>query len=282
MKIIFSRKGFDSGSGGSPSPIFSDGRMLSLPIPDKKSVIAYEDIVWDNYNVGEIVESMTKGKIASNYRAHLDPDINKASISRHKDWQPVFGQVGGSQGHLSKQGVGAGDLFLFFGLFQDVIVENGKVNLNSKSSPKHIIWGWFQVETSIAVDKIDRSKFEWAIYHPHFHRKPEKSNTIYFATKVLDIPGLDGENISGAGIFPRFLNKLQLTASASRPSVWKLPLWMFPTNEASALSYHRNLERWKKRDGYALLQTVGRGQEFVFNNLHHPEAMQWVSSLFAK
>ena len=280
MKIIFSRKGFDSGSGGLPSPVFSDGRMLSLPIPDKSSVIAYKDIVWDNYNVGEIVESITKGKIASTYRAHLDPDLHKASISRHKDWQPIFGQVGASQGHLKKQGVGAGDLFLFFGLFQDAIIDNGKVKLNPKSSPKHIIWGWFQVETSIAVDKIERSRFEWAVYHPHFHRKPDKSNTIYLAKRTLDIPELEGKNIRGAGVFPRFSSKLQLTAFESRLSVWKLPLWMFPTGETSTLSYHRNLKRWKKRDGYALLQTVGRGQEFVFNCSHHPEAIQWVSNLF--
>ena len=280
MKIIFSRKGFDSGSGGSPSPIFSDGRMLSLPIPDTKSVIAYQDIVWDNYNVGEIVASITKGKIASIYHAHLDPDLDQASILRHQNWQPIFGQVGASQGHLKKQRVGTGDLFLFFGLFQGAIVDNGKVKLNPKSWPKHIIWGWFQIETSIAVDKIDRSRFEWAVYHPHFHRKPDKSNTIYLAKKTLAIPGLGGENISGAGVFSRFSSKLQLTASESRLSVWKLPLWMFPTSKASTLSYHGNLERWEKRDGYVLLQTVGRGQEFVFDCSRHPEAMQWVSNLF--
>ncbi len=32
-KLILSRKGFDSASGGCPSPIFPDGTMFSLPIP---------------------------------------------------------------------------------------------------------------------------------------------------------------------------------------------------------------------------------------------------------
>lgn len=282
MKIIFSRKGFDTGSGGSPSPIFSDGKILSLPIPDKQSLIAYRDIIWNNYNVGEIVESMTQGKIKSNYRAHLDPDINSESILRHKNWQPIFGQVGSSQGHLRNQGVGSGDLFLFFGLFQDAIVDGGKVKLNSKSSPKHIIWGWFQVERSIAVDEADLSQFEWATYHPHFHRKPDRSNTVYLAKRNLDIRGLDRKNISGAGGFSRFSSKLQLTACGERASVWKLPLWMMPTDEVSELSYHRDLKRWNRRNGYALLQTVGRGQEFVLNCSHSSEAMQWVSSLFSK
>ena len=33
MKVILSRKGFDSSNGGCPSPILSDGTLLSLPIP---------------------------------------------------------------------------------------------------------------------------------------------------------------------------------------------------------------------------------------------------------
>lgn len=33
MKIILSRKGFDSANGGIVSPIFEDGTMISFPIP---------------------------------------------------------------------------------------------------------------------------------------------------------------------------------------------------------------------------------------------------------
>ena len=281
MKVIFSRKGFDSGSGGTPSPIFSDGRMLSLPIPDKNSVITYNDITWENYNVGKIVESITNGKIASNYHAHLDPDLNIASIPRHQDWQPLFGQVGSAQGHLRNQMVGTGDLLLFFGLFQDAIIENDKVKLKPKSPPKHVIWGWFQIEKSLVVDEINRSRYKWALYHPHFHRKTDKSNTLYFANRNLDIPGLAGKNICGAGIFSRFSNKLQLTANEKRISEWKLPLWMFPTDKASALTYHGNLKRWGKFNDFALLQTVGRGQEFVLECLHHQEAIRWLSQLLS-
>lgn len=43
MKIIMSRKGFDSGYGGVASPIFSDRSMVSLPIPARWSVKSYED-----------------------------------------------------------------------------------------------------------------------------------------------------------------------------------------------------------------------------------------------
>jgi hypothetical protein len=82
MKIILSRKGFDSASGGFPSPIFPDGRMLSLPIPDKQSKIKYKNISWFEHNLGDIVSSLTNAKIRSDYNAHLDPDLNSSSLKR--------------------------------------------------------------------------------------------------------------------------------------------------------------------------------------------------------
>lgn len=280
MRIIFSRKGFDSSSGGIPSPIFPDGRMLSLPIPDKHSPIAYKDIAWNEYNVGAIVSSLTNGKIPPHYRAHLDPDLNKDSLPRPNEWQPIFGQIGASQGHLRKQGISPGDLFIFFGLFQGTVVNNGNVRLNANSLPKHVVWGWFQVNTSVSVDKCDRNKLAWATYHPHFHRPAEKSNTVYFAKEILDIPGLEPQSINGAGIFPYFSNRLQLTAPGSRPSLWKLPRWMYPPHEASALSYHRDLKRWEKEGDYVLLKTVGRGQEFALDCSYYPDAIKWLINLF--
>ena len=44
MKIILSRKGFDSEYGGYPSPILPNGQMISLPIPDQKDDIKYSDV----------------------------------------------------------------------------------------------------------------------------------------------------------------------------------------------------------------------------------------------
>ena len=35
MRIVLSRKGFDSAAGGAPSPVLKDKTMLSLPIPEK-------------------------------------------------------------------------------------------------------------------------------------------------------------------------------------------------------------------------------------------------------
>jgi hypothetical protein len=119
MKIIFSRKGFDSASGGLPSPILPDGRMLSLPIPDKRSPISYSDIGWHEYNLGTLVSELTNGRIHASDAAHLDPDLLQGSLVRHASWVPIFGQTGAAQGHLRKTGVEQGDVFLFFGLFRE-------------------------------------------------------------------------------------------------------------------------------------------------------------------
>ena len=37
MKVILSRKGFDSANGGIVSPILEDGTMISFPIPSNDS-----------------------------------------------------------------------------------------------------------------------------------------------------------------------------------------------------------------------------------------------------
>lgn len=47
MKIILSRKGFDSENGGYPSPIMPDGRLISLPIPSWDDN-CYSDLILDN------------------------------------------------------------------------------------------------------------------------------------------------------------------------------------------------------------------------------------------
>ena len=47
MKVILSRKGFDSANGGIPSPILPDGTLLSLPIPSELDrEIKFSDIYY--------------------------------------------------------------------------------------------------------------------------------------------------------------------------------------------------------------------------------------------
>ena len=100
MKLIFSRKGFDSSAGGVPSPIFPDGRMVSLPIPDDRSKVTYTDISFNGVSLGPIVAQLTGGRISAHSPAHIDPDLVKNSLPRLAGWRPIFGQTGPAQGHL--------------------------------------------------------------------------------------------------------------------------------------------------------------------------------------
>jgi Nucleotide modification associated domain 3 len=104
MKVVFSRKGFDSAAGKAPSPIIG-GEPISLPIPTKgRSETSYVMM-----GLGKIVERITKGRIGAGDLCHEDP------MFLNGRW--AFGQRGRAQSHLEKNDVGVGDVFLFFGLF---------------------------------------------------------------------------------------------------------------------------------------------------------------------
>jgi hypothetical protein len=277
MKIIFSRKGFDSSSGGAPSPIFPDGRILSLPIPDKQSPICYNDIRWDEYSLGTIVSQLTNGKIRGSYRAHLDPDLRREGMPRFGNWKPVLGQTGAAQSHLRNYSINTGDVFLFFGLFQEVHLKGEMIVWNKQSMPRHILWGWLQVGEVIQVDRCNKTEYGWAGYHPHFHRTSEKNNTLYIAQQYLSLPGNAIAIQSGAGVFQRYTRALQLTApSATRTTEWELPTWIFPKNGRLPLSYHKNMTRWQTLGQTSRLKVVSRGQEFVLDCSYYPEAIEWL------
>ena len=58
MKVIISRKGFDSGYGGMPSPILPDGTMLSMPIPSSGDMVKYKDIFHDGESYADIIRQL--------------------------------------------------------------------------------------------------------------------------------------------------------------------------------------------------------------------------------
>lgn len=279
MRVILSRKGFDSTAGGTPSPILPDGRMISLPIPDKRSSILYRDIRGADGDLGQLVSDLTNGRIRTDYRAHLDPDVRHGSIPRLPGWRPLFGQCGPAQGHLRNCGVDAGDIFLFFGLFRRVVVQDGRFAWDKASRPVHVIWGWLQVGSVLAVDQT-ASVPAWAQYHPHCAMRDERSNTLYTAARKLVLAAGSAMGLPGSGVFSRFSHRLQLTDSdADRHVQWQLPLWMFPENTKPPLTFHSDLRRWSIRGSAALLQSVDRGQEFVLDGRHYPELPAWLTEM---
>jgi len=111
MKLILSRKGFDSSAGRMPSPILPDGTLLSLPIPtDADPEFTYGDLQYGQSSYHEII-SQLKRTFKDGY-CHLDPDLRPEAVARPAGWRPAFGQSGAALSHLNKYGVGSGRFFV--------------------------------------------------------------------------------------------------------------------------------------------------------------------------
>ena len=214
MKVILSRKGFDSAFGGYPSPILPNGEMISLPIP-LNDAIRYSDLKMIGSTYYDLMADL-KPRIKSNgewldlneeTRCHLDPDIHKESIDRESSWKPCFGQIDSAQSHLENQQVSEGDLFLFFGWFRKTSFQNGKIEFDAHEKSLHAIFGYLQIgEIKKVNHKFDIPK--WLAYHPHtnYKRRNNKTNTIYIAQDNLSW----NSSLPGAGRF-MFNDKLFLT-----------------------------------------------------------------------
>lgn len=286
MRLILSRKGFDASAGGTASPILPDGALCSLPIPDPRSPLRYADVTTACGSMGRTVEALTRGRIGGRAFAHLDPDLDAHALKRAPGWRQIFGQAGAAQSHLSRQGVGRGDVFLFFGWFRRCVREAGRLRYARDAPDLHVLFGWFEVAEVVPVAKLGSSDLSWARRHPHFWGERGAGNTLYLATDRFAADGAasDAGCLPGAGLFPRFERRLCLSA---RPgfaprSLWKVPQWMHTPGCAPVLSHHANPRRWTRTRGGWLLRSAGRGQEFVIDldrTPHPAKAIEWLREL---
>lgn len=94
MKVMLSRKGFDSANGGIVSPVFPDGRMLSFPIPSKdieKDSIRYSDLCFGDIEVYDLLKNLGYNFEKNSEYCHLDPDLDKSRRKAEiKEWKAVF------------------------------------------------------------------------------------------------------------------------------------------------------------------------------------------------
>ncbi len=286
MHIILSRKGFDSGVGGVPSPIFPSGALCSLPIPERSPapLKRYGEIWHGEHTLGPVVRDLTRGRLGPDDKAHLDPDLDAAAVRpRPAGWCSLFGQAGAAEAHLQNQGVAPGDVFLFFGWFRRVERNpaTGAYRYVQGAPDIHCLFGWLQVMGRIPIQS--GAVPPWAHDHPHWlnHQATPSFgvNSLYLATDCLHLPdrALD---LPGAGLFRHYAPHLRLTAPDTSRSVWHLPAWFHPQGRASALSYHASPARWQANGQLVQLRTVGRGQEFVLDCDQYPEALDWIARLF--
>ena len=286
MKIILSRKGFDSANGGVASPILPDDSLVPLPIPAESngSGIAYGTLRARHGRLGDIVQDLTRGNYTRQDRAHLDPDLRANTLTTRPDgWRPIFGQVNKAQKHLVNKGVGRGDLFLFFGWFRRVELENGHYRFVRTERDIHVIFGWLQVAEILPAGPSARAAApRWAWYHPHFspETKTWPANTVYISRKTLTLPRL-ARRMPGAGVIEKFTADLCLTAEGKSRSIWKLPRFFALTKLGSILSYH-DAKRWIVRPDCCYLKSVGRGQEFVIDAERCPKVVRWATELIER
>ena len=255
--------------------------MLSLPIPDDNSPIRYDELRWRGHDVGELVSQLTRNRKQPKDRAHLDPDLDLDMYPRDEGWRPLLGQTGSAQGHLRNQRVTLGDLFLFFGLFQEVTEKGGCWQFVRHAKKQHVIWGWMQIGEIHEIDTLNKNVLSWARYHPHFQGDRGTNNTIYVATERLNLPSASIEE-AGAGVFPRIHASRVFTDPGSQKTTnWRLPISFYPCRNRRPLTYHPNLERWQRAgDDYCLLLCSGRGQEFVLDLTEYSDVTKWLHSIF--
>jgi len=276
MRIILSRKGVDSTAGGLASPILNRS-LVSLPIPDRDSQIAYADLTFGKVSLGKVVEDLSDGAVPSNRHVHLDPDILRSLYPRKPGWRPIFGQgQSAAESHLKTYGVTAGDLFLFFGWFREAEQKGGKYRYRPDAPDLHVIYGWLQVGAVIPCTDRQLSDIPWARYHPHFRGR---YGTAYVANDKLDLGG-DTRDIPGGGQFAGYHECLRLTApnSLSR-RMWQLPEWFYPRNGCFPLTYHPKKASFRRSGKYTILESAGRGQEFVLDSRDYPKAVSWARRL---
>lgn len=266
MKIILSRKGFDSSCGGMPSPILPDGTMLSFPIPSSDS-ISYSDIHWDGRTYLELIKGLNpRCRINENSHCHLDPDLRKSVFKRMTGWSPAFGQTGSSLTELRDNGVGIGDLFLFFGWFRETELKDGILQFRRNTPDIHAIYGYMQIGQIItSSDDIP----SWLEYHPHANREnynsawQKRQNALFLPREKLSF----ANQLSGSGTFA-FSSRVTLTKKGYSRSRWQFPEAM------RGIEISHNPKGWKKD----YFQSAARGQEFILN--YNDAVMEWITPMF--
>jgi hypothetical protein len=160
----------------------------------------------------------------------------------------AFGQAGAAQSHLNNQGVGVGDVFVFFGLFDG----------DHTGERHHRIFGYLEIREVLAVSGPHPALSDLPRTHPHTLGERQANNTVY----------------RGPGVTARLASdQLRLTVKGGPLQRWSVPSWLQPLG----LTFHGRPERWQ--DG--TLSIVARGQEFVTSIGDAVEPRKWLADTIA-
>lgn len=257
MKIIFSRKGFDSSAGGFPSLIFPDGTLFSIPIPSSSDDCKYSHLpfLYDGDSIQSILNQLTNNKICagkkwiycdyfdSSQKCHYDPVRLSNSM--------ILGQASASESHLRNKKIDRGDVFLFYGWYRRVHKINNSWCYVPDAPNVHLIWAYMIIEDVFRLD-TDQDKLAAIAHnqelarHPHLSREYSLPNSVY----------VSGENSLLTYSANRCLSDLRHYEGRSK---WRLPRGF---NQPQAFSYLNNFEL---EGNDVVIRYQGYGQEFVLD-----------------
>ena len=221
MKVILSRKGFDSVSGGMMSPIMPNGDLLSMPIPVGGDPMSFRGLKYGSRTFRDLLLDLNP---TFNFGdCHLDPDIDpKRHVKLPCKWGAAFGQNNAASSYLlNTVGVESGDIFLFFGNFHAVELKGGGFRFIRRTGKfhedhdLHVIWGYLQVGEILTDPEEIARRFPW---HPHAmpRRLGSSQNVLFLPRKRLSL----ATGKAGCGLL-KFRGDRVLTLEGCVRSVWK-------------------------------------------------------------
>jgi hypothetical protein len=273
MKIVFSRKGFDSTAGGYPSLIFPDGTLFSIPIPSTGDKYKYKEL--DAHYEGDSIQSILNDLTNNQIRCQewLPCDYSSGEQFCHYDpmlySEPSFtgialGQVNAAEGHLRNQNVGKGDIFLFYGWFRRVSKSDGTWGYTENEPDVHLIWSYMSIGDVIRLDTNDQQdsalgRYSFLVSHPHVGEQGSNKNSIYISDKYR---------------YFQYHKKRCLTDMKKYRgrATWRLPE-VFDKPEAFSF-----LNNFTQENDEVVISYRGYGQEFVLNldnvqSIHNRDAI---------
>jgi hypothetical protein len=201
--------------------------------------------------------------------AHLDPDLVSGASQRRPGWLPCFGQAGAAQTHLANQGVGVGDLILFFGSFRKTVKTQAGLKFDRDSPVRHLLFGYLEIGKIIRPARDATPS--WMDDHPHVVNQDRTNNTIYVARRRASW----NDRLPGAATF-RFREELILSDPSATTRNWRLPRCFHPSNAGRCLSRH-GPENYRETDYGITLRTVSPGQEYVI--AASPQISSWARNM---
>jgi hypothetical protein len=262
--------------------------MVSLPIPYAVG-LPYGKITLDEtrtyatlleeLGVKNLIRPPASSPAVAQALAHLDPDVVRVAVHRAPGWLPMSGQVEAAQSHLSHQGVGAGDLFLFYGWFRERTQVNDGLRYRRASDEIHALWGYLEVGHVWNVTETPEPP-AWAAGHPHFAYRDTKpfnhgNNTVYVATENLSFD----PRLPGGGTLGPYRPQLRLTQHGRTRSHWDLPV-CFDPSRGCQMSYNPAKNFTPSEDGRrTMLSSNPIGQEFVVPQATD-EIRDWIAEIF--